>query len=67
MERLPVRADRVARHKQPITVALNNLSGNFSVDWNTVMAGALIAAVPTAGNMLLGRFFVRGLSAGSVK
>jgi glucose/mannose transport system permease protein len=54
--------------KQPITVALNNLSGNFSVDWNTVMAGALIAAVPTAlVYMLLGRFFVRGLSAGSVK
>jgi glucose/mannose transport system permease protein len=54
--------------KQPITVALNNLSGNFSVQWNTVMAGALIAAVPTAlVYMLLGRFFVRGLSAGSVK
>jgi glucose/mannose transport system permease protein len=54
--------------KQPITVALNNLSGNFSVQWNTVMAGALLAAVPTAlVYMLLGRFFVRGLSAGSVK
>lgn len=54
--------------KQPITVALNNLSGNFSVQWNTVMAGALLAAIPTAlVYMLLGRFFVRGLSAGSVK
>lgn len=54
--------------KQPITVALNNLSGNFSVQWNTVMAGALLAAIPTAlVYMLLGRFFVRGLAAGSVK
>ncbi len=50
--------------KQPITVALNNLSGNFSVQWNTVMAGAVIAAVPTAiVYILLGRFFVRGLTA----
>jgi glucose/mannose transport system permease protein len=54
--------------KQPITVALNNLSGNFSVDWNTVMAGAVLAAIPTALiYMFLGRFYVRGLVAGSVK
>jgi glucose/mannose transport system permease protein len=54
--------------RQPITVALNNLSGNFSVAWNTVMAGALLAAVPTAlVYILLGRFFVQGLTAGSVK
>jgi glucose/mannose transport system permease protein len=54
--------------KQPVTVALNNLAGNFSVQWNTVMAGALLAAIPTAlAYLLLGRFFVRGLTAGSVK
>jgi glucose/mannose transport system permease protein len=54
--------------KQPITVALNNLSGNFSVEWNTVMAGAVLAAIPTALIYLfLGRFYVRGLVAGSVK
>ncbi|WP_328773696.1 carbohydrate ABC transporter permease [Streptomyces sp. NBC_00286] len=54
--------------QQPVTVALNNLSGNFSVQWNSVMAGALLAAVPTAlVYILLGRFFVRGLTAGSVK
>jgi glucose/mannose transport system permease protein len=53
---------------QPITVALNNLSGNFSVDWNVVMAGAVLAALPTAVvYILLGRWFVRGLTAGSVK
>jgi glucose/mannose transport system permease protein len=53
---------------QPITVALNNLSGSFSVDWNVVMAGAVVAALPTAlVYIFLGRFFVRGLLAGSVK
>jgi len=53
---------------QPVTVALNNLSGSFSVDWNVVMAGAVICALPTALiYILLGKFFVRGLLAGSVK
>ena len=53
---------------QPVTVALNNLSGSYSVDWNVVMAGAVIAALPTAlVYIFLGRFFVRGLLAGSVK
>jgi glucose/mannose transport system permease protein len=53
---------------QPITVALNNLSGSFSVDWNVVMAGAVIAAVPTAFiYIFLGKFFVKGMLAGSVK
>jgi glucose/mannose transport system permease protein len=53
---------------QPVTVALNNLSGSFSVDWNVVMAGAVVAALPTAlVYIFLGRFFVRGLLAGSVK
>ena len=32
---------------QPITVALNNLAGSFSVQWNVQMAGALLAALPT--------------------
>jgi glucose/mannose transport system permease protein len=53
---------------QPVTVALNNLSGSFSVDWNVVMAGAITAALPTAlVYIFLGRFFIRGLLAGSVK
>ena len=54
--------------KQPITVALNNLSGSLSIQWNAVMAGALIAALPTAlVYVVLGKYFVRGLVAGSVK
>lgn len=53
---------------QPVTAALNNLSGTQTVDWNIVMAGAAIAAIPTAiAYVLLGRFFVQGLTAGSVK
>jgi glucose/mannose transport system permease protein len=54
--------------EQPITVALNNLSGSFSVSWNVVMAGAVLAALPTAIiYILLGRFFIRGMLAGSMK
>ena len=53
---------------QPITVALNNLSGTNSVDWTVVMAGAVVAALPTLiVYVLLGRFFIRGLLAGSMK
>lgn len=53
---------------QPVTIALNNLSGTFSVDWNVVMAGAVLAALPTAIiYIILGRFFIRGILAGSVK
>jgi len=53
---------------QPITVALRNLSGSQIKEWNMVMAGSLIAAVPTLLiYILLGRYFIRGLLAGSVK
>ncbi len=53
---------------QPITVALRNLSGSQIKEWNMVMAGTLIAAVPTLLiYVILGRFFIRGLLAGSVK
>ncbi|POZ87789.1 ABC transporter permease [Petrotoga sibirica DSM 13575] len=54
--------------KQPITVALVNLAGSQVVQWNIQMAGALIAALPTLiVYIILGRYFVRGLLAGSVK
>lgn len=53
---------------QPITVALRNLSGSQIKEWNVVMAGTLIAALPTLLiYIILGRFFIRGLLAGSVK
>ncbi len=53
---------------QPITVALRNLAGSQIKEWNLVMAGALIAAVPPLLiYALMGRYFIRGLLAGSVK
>ena len=53
---------------QPITVALNNLAGSYIVEWNVQMAGALLAALPTMLlYIVLGRYFMRGLLAGSLK
>jgi glucose/mannose transport system permease protein len=53
---------------QPITVALNNLAGSLIVEWNVQMAGALLAALPTPlVHIFLGRYFMRGLMAGSLK
>jgi glucose/mannose transport system permease protein len=53
---------------QPITVALNNMAGSYIVEWNVQMAGALLTALPTLlVYIVLGRFFMRGLLAGSLK
>jgi len=54
--------------KQPITVALVNLAGSQVIEWNVQMSGALITALPTLiVYVTLGRYFIRGLLAGSVK
>lgn len=53
---------------QPVTVALNNMAGSYIVEWNVQMAGSLLAALPTLlVYILLGRYFMRGLLAGSLK
>lgn len=53
---------------QPITVALNNLAGSYIVHWNVQMAGSLMASLPTLlVYIFLGRYFMRGLLAGSLK
>jgi glucose/mannose transport system permease protein len=53
---------------QPITVALNNMAGSYIVEWNVQMAGSILAAIPTLLiYILLGRYFMRGLLAGSLK
>ena len=54
----------------PLTVALNNLvnSSTGVKEYNVHFAGAFIAALPTLAVYLLsGKYFVRGLMAGSVK
>jgi glucose/mannose transport system permease protein len=53
---------------RPVTVALNNLAGTELSQWNTLMAGALMTALPTLlVYLFLGRYFVRGLLGGAVK
>jgi glucose/mannose transport system permease protein len=52
----------------PITIALNALAGAQSPDYGASMAGALITSLPTlVVYILLGRWFIGGLMAGSVK
>lgn len=53
---------------QPVTVALVNIAGSQTVQWNVQMASALLVSIPTLiVYILLGKYFVRGLLAGSVK
>jgi len=53
---------------QPVTMVLNNLAGSYIVEWNVQIAGALLAALPTLlVYIFLGRYFMRGLMAGSLK
>jgi len=55
---------------QPITVALNNIVNSTTgvKEYNVDMAAAIIAAMPTlVVYILAGKYFIRGLTAGSVK
>ncbi len=54
--------------QRPVTVALQNIAGSQYTKWNVQMAGALLVAIPTLlVYIFLGRYFLRGLLAGSVK
>lgn len=54
--------------KAPINVAVQNIAGSWSVEWNVQMSAALIAAAPTVlVYLLLGKLFMRGLLAGALK
>ena len=55
---------------QPITVALNNIVNSTTgvKEYNVDMAAAIIAALPTlVVYVVAGKYFIRGLTAGSVK
>ncbi len=52
----------------PVTVGLSQLAGGQAVSWNLPMAGAFITALPVILIIIfLGKYFIRGLLAGSVK
>ncbi len=52
----------------PVMVGVQNLAGTYTTQWQVQMSGALLAAVPTVLVYLaLGKFFMGGLLAGSVK
>ncbi len=54
--------------KWPVTVALNNTTGSLVTPYNLQMSAALLASLPTlVVYILLGRYFIRGLMAGSLK
>jgi glucose/mannose transport system permease protein len=55
---------------QPVTVALNNIVNSTTgvKEYNVDMAAAIIAAMPTLlVYVVAGKYFIRGLTAGSVK
>ncbi len=54
--------------QQPIRVALPNLSSSQIKEWNMVVAGAIIVALPTLlVYIIMSRYFIRRLLARSVK
>lgn len=59
----------LTRHTaNPITVGLAQLAGGQAVSWNLPMAGSILAAIPVLLiYIFMGRYFIRGLLAGSVK
>jgi len=54
--------------RAPVNVAVQNIAGSWSVEWNVQMSAALIAALPTVIVYLsMGKLFMRGLLAVAVK
>ncbi|MEV6977439.1 carbohydrate ABC transporter permease [Kitasatospora sp. NPDC093806] len=53
---------------QPLTVGINGFIGNYTVQWNYLFAGSVVAIVPVVVLFaLIERRVVAGLTAGSVK
>ena len=53
---------------QPLTVGINNFIGNYTVQWNFLFAGSVMAIVPVVILFaFIERHVVSGLTAGSIK
>ena len=53
---------------RPVTAGLATLIGQYNTQWNVVVAGSLLACIPTLIVFIfLQRFFIQGLTLGSVK
>ncbi len=53
---------------KPITAGLATLMGQYNTDWNVVIAGSIIASIPTLLVFtVLQRYFIQGLTLGSTK
>ncbi|WP_370894510.1 carbohydrate ABC transporter permease [Janibacter sp. GXQ6167] len=56
------------RNNGPVTFALNELAGGQNPNYPMIMAGVMVASLPTLlVYILLGRYFIGGLMSGSVK
>ena len=53
---------------QPVSLGLYNFMGQYTTEWNNLMAGAVLAALPAVIILLAAqRFVTAGLTAGAVK
>lgn len=57
-----------SQNKWTIPVGLKSLIGKYNVDWGTMMAGGVLALIPTAIMFIfVQKYIVEGLTAGAVK
>jgi glucose/mannose transport system permease protein len=58
----------VTAPNQPASVVLANLNGTTTVNWNTLMAGAIWYALPVViVYFVLGKYLIRGYMSGAIK
>jgi multiple sugar transport system permease protein len=54
--------------KHPVTAGLAALRGQYTTDWPIIVAGAMLATIPTVFIFIfLQRYFIQGLTLGSGK
>jgi multiple sugar transport system permease protein len=54
--------------KKTVTIGLTTLQGQWISSWNIIAAGALLAAtVPVIVFLVFQRYFIQGLTLGSIK